>query len=194
MSNKKKQLWNNRIIGFAEKPAKEFKFNPGNWRIHSDKQRRAINSVLTEIGWVTGVIENVRSGNLIDGHARIEEALKHDPDVLVPYLKVDLSPEEEKKILAVLDPIGDLATPDSEKLQEILDSVQFADDSLADIISNLLPQEIESLVSDEPNLSPNDFEYENKFGVIVECSSEEHQQEVFQNLMEQGYKVKVVVV
>ena len=43
----------NRVVGYAEKPAKEFKFNPYNWRQHGNLQRSALNSVLSRIGWVT---------------------------------------------------------------------------------------------------------------------------------------------
>jgi DNA modification methylase len=40
---------------------------------------------------VGAVLENVTTGNLIDGHARIEEVLSKDEETPIPYLKVELS-------------------------------------------------------------------------------------------------------
>ena len=68
--------------------------------------------MLGDVGWVQGVIENKRTGNLIDGHARIEEVLWNDPRQRVPYLQVDLSEAEERAVLATLDPIGAMAEVD----------------------------------------------------------------------------------
>lgn len=187
-------MFQNRIIGFAEKPAKDFNFNPNNWRIHSEFQKNAISDVLSRVGWVTGVIENISTGNLLDGHARVEEALKLGPETPVPFLQVELSVEEENMILALLDPIGALASTDTEKLQELFDSIEFESNHLANIVTNLLPAEILEEIEKTPNLSSSEFDYENKFGVIVECENEFHQQQVFEKLSSQGLKVKVVVV
>ena len=115
MADKKIQHWQNRIVGHGEKPAKEFNFNPQNWRSHPKSQRVAINDVLAKIGWVTGVIINKFSGNLIDGHLRVEETLAKDENALIPFIEVELSADEEAKILAVLDPLSAMAETDAEK-------------------------------------------------------------------------------
>jgi hypothetical protein len=111
-ANGHKSKFRIRIKGFKTKAADRFNFNPLNWRRHGDAQREALRVMLGDVGWVQGVIENVRTGNLIDGHARIEEALRDDPKQRVPYLVVDLSPAEEKAVLATLDPIGAMAEVD----------------------------------------------------------------------------------
>lgn len=193
MAKKKKIDWRNRIVANGEKAAKEFKYNPLNWRQHNDVQRSAMDGVLSEIGWVQGVIENVRTGNLIDGHLRVEEAMKLGEETIVPFVQVDLSEEEEKKILLVLDPIGALATMDAENFLELADSVDLHSDALQELIAEMSKdQTAES--DNEPNLNDPDFNYENQFGVIVECDGEDHQREVFDALTTQGFKVKVVVV
>jgi DNA modification methylase len=108
-----------RITGFDSKPASAFKFNPLNWRRHGETQREALRQMLGDVGWVQGVIENKRTGNLIDGHARIEETLKENPGELVPFLQVDLSVAEEKAVLATLDPIGAMAEVDPDTLDQL---------------------------------------------------------------------------
>ena len=121
--NAKKPVFQNRIVGHGTKAAKEFVFNPGNWRIHPVSQKAAINEVLDKIGWVTGVLENVSTGRLVDGHLRITETLERDPDEPVPFTKVELTEDEERQILLILDPIGALAETDGEKFIALADSL-----------------------------------------------------------------------
>ena len=129
--------WKNRIIGLDQKPANEFNFNPLNWRKHPDQQREILRTLLGDVGWVTGVIENVRTGNLIDGHARIEEALRDDPTQLIPYIKVDLSQREEKLVLATLDPVSALAETSVDDLDTLLEQLVAETPDLADLLSDL---------------------------------------------------------
>src|SRR5688572_3577561 len=129
--------WKNRIIGLSEKPANQFNFNPLNWRKHPDQQREILRTLLGDVGWVTGVIENVRTGNLIDGHARIEEALRDDPTQLIPYIKVDLSQREEKLVLATLDPVSALAETSVDDLDTLLEQLVAETPDLADLLSDL---------------------------------------------------------
>ena len=82
--------WKNRIVGHGEQAAISFMANPLNWRIHPKAQREALTGVLSEVGWVQSVIVNRTTGNVIDGHARIEEALKLGDETPVPFVEVDL--------------------------------------------------------------------------------------------------------
>lgn len=129
-----KTIWKNRIVGMSEKPAKDFVFNPLNWRTHPEFQRLTLTAILSEVGWVTGVIENITTGNLLDGHARIEETKAKNPNELVPFIQVELSEEEERKVLAVLDPIGAMATTDDEKLKQLSELLDFDSDALAELV------------------------------------------------------------
>ena len=80
----------NNIVGFDIKPADQFLFNPQNFRKHPQAQRNAVRESLNELGWIDAVLENIQTGNLIDGHERVWQALQNNEDV--PYLKVDLTP------------------------------------------------------------------------------------------------------
>ena len=97
--------------------------NPRNWRRHPKAQQEALRGVLREVGWVQQVIENVRTGHLIDGHERVWSALQND-NANVPYLQVDLSEEEEALILATLDPLGAMAQTSKDAFDELLREVQ----------------------------------------------------------------------
>lgn len=137
MSTATKAAWTNRIVSTGEKPAKDFKYNPLNWRQHPQTQRDALNEILSQIGWVTGVIENATTGNLIDGHARIEEAMRADPEMLIPFTLVELTEDEEKQILLVLDPIGGLAVTDTELFAALADMVDLDSSGLLETIASI---------------------------------------------------------
>jgi ParB-like chromosome segregation protein Spo0J len=132
--------WRNRIVGSGEVAPDQLLANPANWRVHGPAQRDALRSSLSEVGWVQQIIVNQRTGYVIDGHARIEEALsRHEPTV--PVLYVDLSPEEEALVLATLDPIGAMASRDDARLTELLSEIHINDAGLQGLLGSLgIPQ------------------------------------------------------
>src|SRR5215831_5160231 len=107
--------WRNRIIGYAEVDPRSLAANPSNWRTHPDHQRLALQGVLSEVGWVAEVLVNQRTGFVVDGHLRVAAALAR-AESSVPVRYVDIAPEEERLILATLDPITALAGSDSDQL------------------------------------------------------------------------------
>jgi DNA modification methylase len=137
MKKQQTQVWRNRIVNSGERAAGEFIANTKNWRIHPKAQREALTGVLSEVGWVTGVLVNKTTGSVIDGHARIEEALKLGDETPVPYIEVELSEEEEAKILATFDPISAMAAADKAQLDALLREVNTGDAALQTMLSEL---------------------------------------------------------
>jgi hypothetical protein len=90
---------------------------------------------------------NHRTGFVVDGHARVEEALTKG-EAMVPVLYVDLSPEEEVIVLATLDPIGAMADTDEAKLRELLADVAVDDAGLAALLGTLAPGESKTYLTD----------------------------------------------
>lgn len=133
---KKKAEWRNRVVGFVQKPANQFTANALNFRRHPTKQRETFRGVITEIGFAGAVLENVRTGNLLDGHLRIEEALSHDENQLIPCVQVDLSEAEEKLLLATYDPISAMAATDREVLDMLLREVQTGDVAVLEMLAD----------------------------------------------------------
>ena len=124
----------NSIIGYGTKPADQFNANPLNFRTHPQKQRDAVRESLSEIGWIDAVIENVQTGNLIDGHERVMQALENNEDV--PYLQVDLTPEQEKLALAIFDKLTGMATIDDEIFEQLKQEIVTDNDILLDVIND----------------------------------------------------------
>lgn len=116
--------WENRIINRGVKPAREFLANPFNFRVHSAMQDRALEGSLDTLGWIDDVIENARTGRVIDGHERIALALRRGDETPVPFKQVDLSEAEEMQALVSLDPIAAMAQQDDEILDAVWASIQ----------------------------------------------------------------------
>lgn len=100
-------------------PPRELKANPQNWRKHPPAQRASIRQSLDEFGWLKPVTLNDTTGHLIDGHARIEEAIKQQAE-LVPVWVVELDPAQERRAILTLDPITQMAGVDTDALSALL--------------------------------------------------------------------------
>ena len=82
------------------------------------------------------ILVNRQSGHVVDGHARVEEALSRHEST-VPVLYVDLDPDEEALVLATLDPISAMATADTAKLEELLAGITVDDAGLLALLGDL---------------------------------------------------------
>lgn len=188
--------WKNRIIGESMEAPDQLLANPFNWRIHSNLQKDALKGVLKEVGWVQRVIKNKTTGHIVDGHARVIIAMEED-EPEVPVLLVELTEDEEKKILAVLDPIGGMAGMDAQALHDLLQDVESEEKALATLLENLESDAAAELGIDDPELPPSGDAETNDpsedWGIIVELNSEQEQVELLTRLMEEGYTCKALM-
>lgn len=150
----KKTPWTNRIVGHEEVSVDSILENPANWRIHGKVQQMALSGLLNEVGLVQSVIVNKRSGRLIDGHLRLALA-KREGQPTLPVVIVDLNEEEERKVLATLDPIGALAERDNEKLSDLLEGLDANDDGLKELLQVLSADSAGAALPPDNNLGNN---------------------------------------
>jgi hypothetical protein len=113
--------WRNRIVGYDVVEADQLLANPSNWRVHPKAQQDALTGVLDDVGWVQEIIVNKTTGHVVDGHMRVEVAITRGESVPVKY--VELSEDEEKLILATIDPISAMAATDAAQLEALLADV-----------------------------------------------------------------------
>lgn len=113
-------------MGYGEEAPDQLLANPHNWRIHPKYQQDALAGVLDEVGWITEVTVNQRTGYVVDGHLRVAMAISKG-EATVPVKYVDLSEEEEALVIATLDPISALAVADAEVLADLLEQVSTED-------------------------------------------------------------------
>lgn len=140
--------WQNRIIGYKQVPVSDLLANPDNARRHPPNQRDALRGSLDTLGWVAPVLLNIRTGYLIDGHARVEELLTKDDSALIPVIEVDLSESEEKQFLASFDWITQLATYDRDNLANLLQDVNTDNENVQALLAG---------VAEDMGIIPPDF-------------------------------------
>jgi len=113
----------NAIVDQAEVDPRELTPNPQNWRTHPKAQQAALTQVLERLGWVQRILVNRTTGHLLDGHLRVEIAVRLGvPTVPVAYIEV--SEPEEQLVLATLDPLGAMARMDAPRLAELLHGLE----------------------------------------------------------------------
>ena len=141
----------NRIVDSGTELVSELQRNNDNWRLHPVRQKIAIKEAISHIGWVERVLVNLRTGDewpadqrgvktLVDGHVRLDIAVESG-DETVPVDYVDLSPDEERYVLATLDPLGALARTDNVALLALTNQL---DDSTKSVRAALRAAGIES--------------------------------------------------
>lgn len=153
-------LFRDRVKGLARLPAARIEGAAKNFRTHDDRQRRALDGVLAEVGiagaavawvpdaearaalaavdgpeafaaWLASFTGKVR---LIDGHLRRERLAAQGQPVLV----TDLDEREAAKALATFDAVSDLAGVDAELLAALLADVGTPDeDGTAALLAEL---------------------------------------------------------
>lgn len=141
---------------------------------------------------------------IIEGHGRLLAAQQLGLSK-VPVIQLAHLSEVQKKAYMLAHNKLTLNTGwDMEKLQVEFESLQALDfEELG--LTGFSMDELQSLTLDEaPAENPKTEEaeektevsinYQNQYGVIVQCESEEHQQRVYEELTAAGYPCKVVIV
>jgi DNA modification methylase len=132
----KKPPLRNRITSYGMVDPATLTPNPQNWRTHPTAQQAALKGILKEVGWVGVVTINKTTGHLVDGHLRREAALKQKENS-IPAIYVELTEDEERLVLATLDPIGALAERDDAILKDLVSQVQTQDEGLQALLDEL---------------------------------------------------------
>ena len=114
--------------------------NPRNFRSHPQAQRRSLHAALASLGWLQPLLYNERTGRLIDGHLRRQEAIESG-FTEVPVLVVDLDENSELAALASIDSITNQADVNDAQFADLLRNLG---DSKDDLIKALAEREDDS--------------------------------------------------
>lgn len=137
MAKNKPNKWQSRIVGHDKVRADQLLANPRNHRRHPQKQREVVAASIEELGFCKSVIVNQRTGYIVDGHERVMQALGAGDDTLVDVEYVDLSEEDERKLLLILDASSELAEVDAEACNSLIEESAFDLSELSDFAGSL---------------------------------------------------------
>lgn len=183
--------WLSRIVGHDRVAPDQLVANPLNFRTHPMVQREALRDSIQEVGFIRSVTVNRRTGNLVDGHERVWQALTSEQSWIdVEY--VDLSEDEERKALAYLDPIGELAETDAGKLDELLREVETGSEALSQMLSDLAEEA--GVIPAEDSQSPEPTIPETDYRIVITCDSENHQAGLIRQFERDGLKCKAITI
>ena len=110
-------------LDFRWLPPQTIAANDLNWKSHPSLQREAYADFLIEVGWVGALLYNEQTKRLLDGHMRLQDALERNLEN-VPTLVVNVPPETETKILALLDRIGSLYATRRQAAERLAEMVE----------------------------------------------------------------------
>ena len=177
-----------RIVELVRVPASELLPNPKNWRTHPTAQADALKGVLAEVGIADAVIaRRLEDGQLmlLDGHLRAETL----GDQRVPVLVLDVDEAEGDKILATLDPLAALAETNAANLDALLRNVDTGNEALSQMLADL---------AEDGGVTPPDEEdgqhaaLKTGWELVVTCSNEDTQRELFDRLTLEGMTCRVL--
>jgi hypothetical protein len=132
--------WVSKIVGHEKVPASQLLANPFNHRKHPEKQRKVVAASIEELGFVKSVLVNRTTGRIIDGHERVMQALGVGDETLVDVEYVELSEEDEKKALLILDASSELAEVDAAQLDQLVADCAFGMESLDELAKEMLAE------------------------------------------------------
>jgi hypothetical protein len=179
-----------RIKELRRVKASELRPHPKNWRVHPAAQQDALRGVLAEIGYAGALlVRQLPDGSLelIDGHLRAETT----PDQEVPVLVLDLDEREAATLLALHDPLAEMAEADDAALAELLAQVETENDAVQAMLDQMLDQS-EPAAGDSAATPAQDVAIPEAFQVVVECRDEAQQQAVYERLTGEGYACRLL--
>lgn len=103
--------------------------HPKNWRTHGPEQRSALIAELDRVGFVQSVVVNRTTGHLVDGHLRVEVAVERRVPT-IPVVYVELTEEEEARVLVALDPLSSMAGADATILASLMEGLALENEAL----------------------------------------------------------------
>ena len=171
--------------------AGDLKPNPKNWRTHPDIQRDALRGVLADIGYADALLVREASDGrleLIDGHLRAETT----PDVLVPVLVLDVSPEEADRILLTHDPLAALAGADQKQFHELVESTDFENPQVVAMLDELENEFKQSALAFAEENDRPEVDIPESYQVVIECEGEQEQKVIYQRMRKEGFRCRVL--
>jgi len=180
-----------RIKELRRVKASRLRPHPQNWRTHPVAQQDALRGLLAEIGYADALLaRELPDGSLelIDGHLRAEIT----PDVEVPVLVLDLDEKEAAKLLALHDPLAELAEADSDVLADLLEHVQTENEAVQAVLDQMLSSSAKPWEGDSTEVARSEVQIPESFQVVIECKDEAEQRALYERFTAEGLACKLL--
>jgi len=161
-----------------------------NSRTHSEQQVQQVAASIKEFGFTNPLLIDEHKG-IIAGHGRLQAAQMMGMDK-VPTITLEGLTEAQRKAYVIAD--NQLALNsgwDLDLLKVELERLSEFDFDISKLgfDSNELANLIDGLEEEEPQLKEDS--YSSVFNIVVNCTDENHQERVFNELQQKGYECQV---
>ncbi|MHC4398615.1 MAG: ParB N-terminal domain-containing protein [Planctomycetota bacterium] len=179
-----------RIKELRRVKASRLRPHPKNWRKHPASQADALRGLLAEIGYADALLaRELPDGSLelVDGHLRAEVT----PEVEVPVLILDLDDDETAKLLALHDPLAELAEADGKLLANLLEDVETENRALQNVLDRMSASATASEAA-QPLEEPDGVEIPEAYQVVIECRDEAEQKTLYDRFTAEGLTCRLL--
>lgn len=170
----------------------ELEDHPKNWKKHPGHQLTSLDSFIGDVGWAGALLFNESTGRLLDGHARKKLSEARLVDGKLPVLVGSWTEAQEKKILALLDPIGSLAETDDDAFRRLAEELEFhLGDPLMRVIEDLAGEfdglDLEADLDTSPKIEGMTYK------VVITCENETQQLELLERFESEGLSCQALI-
>ncbi|NQT15539.1 MAG: ParB N-terminal domain-containing protein [Planctomycetes bacterium] len=180
-----------RIQELRRVKASQLRPHPKNWRTHPAAQQDALRGLLAEIGYAGALLaRELPDGSLelIDGHLRAEIT----PEVEVPVLVLDLDEKEAAKLLALHDPLADLAEANRDVLADLLEHVETENEAVQAVLDEVLSSSAKPWESESKEESVSEVQIPESYQVVIECQDETEQKSLYERFTTEGLSCRLL--
>lgn len=175
---------------------KDLSHDPKNARKHTPRNVGTIVSALHEVGAARSIVID-EDGVVLAGNATLDAAaeagitrlrvIETDGQELVAVKRTGLTAEQKTRLALYDNRAAELAEWDVDVLRDLVESNMVDGMFTAEELGALIPELMPS-ANDDAIAIQNDI----KYLVMVECTDEQAQQSLFQELQERGYSCKLI--
>jgi len=166
-------------------PIEDLKPNPNNNNMHSNDQIKRLVKIIKYNGWRSPIIVSNRSGYIVKGHARYEAAkklkLKEVPVIYHDY-------DSDEKEYADMTADNEIARWSDLDMDAVINKLGDMPDFDTEVLG------IKKFVVEDPEkeTSVKDILDEEQYLILIECSDELEQQDLFQEFQTREIKCKLM--
>lgn len=160
-----------------------------NSRTHDETQIEQIVNSITEFGFTNPILID-ENKNIIAGHGRLMAAKFMDMEK-VPTIELKGLTENQKKAYIIAD--NKLALNAGWNYELLKSEIMAIADDMDLGVLGFDEQELANIIDGLENIEPEleDQSYQSVFNILVNCEDEQHQERVYNELIEKGYKCQV---
>jgi ParB-like chromosome segregation protein Spo0J len=149
-------------------------------------------AAIREFGFKVPIVAK-SDGTVVDGHLRLKAAKKLKLENVPVLLADDLSDAQIKAFRLSVNKMSELAEWDDELLRLELEDLKYLDFDID--LTGFDALDLEGLLEDEPVGSSQNtgIDYKEQFSIIVECTSQQNQEDLYNQLTDLGLNCKVLV-